>query len=1553
MAITWNPPIIKKKEEEEEKKFTWTPSKPIIEEPEVVKSTWKPPEPVVEEPKPIEKPKPIDLSTISPAGYEEPSWLDLVYHAGKSGLADTQGMLLNLGRLLYEGGVQITDKVTDVFDKDLYDPKKDSIRGWLGELVSKSETIAADSWEKTISKNRLKNFVALGGRAVPLSLITLMSGGALSGAFPALAMKIGALPAAMLPFGAASLGGHAKRIEEGFKSRGEEAPYAAQLLGGVIGAMGEVATEAIPFQRWLNVFGGSNVVNRGAKTFLAKYGKLGIDWAVGALTETAQEVAMVPIERAIDNLMYSEEETLFPIKEMVEAGVGGLAMSLMLGALGSTSSSIRSFTETKVDKMLKHDITMREGTLDIAEKIVDETVESEIIPVGEKKEFLPEKPVTKEEAPAQKVEPYTAKVYRGTDEEYKPVDPGLFGKGTYHTTNKEYAKTYGKVKSSTVTLKNPFIINDQKEATAFWDEVTQPARKKAIAEGKTSEEANEIAAVTAREYLESKGYDGVVARNIIAEGDEVVVFARPEPTAEETFVKKNMHKVVPKFPLKDWKVTDQTSLERLGNGIAKEVGLGDLNIKWQLGKSKGNLITGTAWETTGTKNARIAVRLPSERGTGRYTIQEGIHPGTRTASHGNMQVVILHELGHLAVISPKGPTGRRISHGTQFHEWTVDSKGKLWIQNAVEDTTNKDLQKIEIEKARICDKYGLDPKDFKFISLPKGKMGMEVSGETVTDELLKEFEAAGYGIETLEDIRKQGNKDKIDEDKVKVHILTKDAFVKRMMQNNELDPGEQETAEIIEAHLDGGTAPQATPIGTKVAGWMHEYFKSIRSSTQFNPTIKNVSDAILEWDGLRGEDAYLADQLVDTFKTMVPSIVDRELITKWRDMPAKYEDGIANKGIREEALWYAKQLDAMGDAAISSGVMESFLEFYSPHMYKNISEWLKSDRGRSAGAPLGGFLGTKFAHSLQRNITTFEDAEAIGLEPYYDSATLLGEYMYSLSRTIHNKNLIDTLKEMVDENGNRVAVKMSNREAWASKYRMVTHPAFAGYTVIKVKGQKILTKVPLKWKPEVANAIEEIGTPPWMNTNYARGLRKIKGIVKRLIFLNPAIHGWNIFSDVLDEVNFNFAEAFRSFGKGKEIYFKDPKRTREALRAGLAVEHVGNIARRLREEIYDLVPLEGKDFISKGLGKLFKWNDQALWISIVRNAQLYVYDLKRTQGLTPQQAAAFTNDLLGTLPKRYFTNAEWSVASSFFLARNWTISNLRLITGAIGSMANIIPGKALTRKGMSQADMKALAPHYIRHLIKGMFSLILFTNILNKLITDKWALENEPGHKLDIDTGTKDNKGRKIYVVMPLLRYMRDYVGWGTAPLQTLRNKMEPVMRTSLELLVNHSVWQNKQIMNPNSPLPDKLKDAAEYALWSWTPFDQFMDSENEVKTTLQKLMYFTGTWVRRGSSIGATSFNTLRTEDKMEFVRTLNPKQINELYGQLAIGRIYGEVARKLYEFRGKKDYAKEKIDDDIDKLLTGGDITEAIQLMVESGRYKDMSAIKDRIMPYLMLRK
>lgn len=121
-------------------------------------------------------------------------------------------------------------------------------------------------------------------------------------------------------------------------------------------------------------------------------------------------------------------------------------------------------------------------------------------------------------------QPYTAIVYRGYKVGGAPTDEGLFGKGTYYSTNKEYAETYDGKEVMTVNLKNPFVINTQAEAENFWNEVTRPVRQEALEAGKTVQEADELAAQAARQWLESQGYDGLIARNIIEKGDEVVVF---------------------------------------------------------------------------------------------------------------------------------------------------------------------------------------------------------------------------------------------------------------------------------------------------------------------------------------------------------------------------------------------------------------------------------------------------------------------------------------------------------------------------------------------------------------------------------------------------------------------------------------------------------------------------------------------------------------------------------------------------------------------------------------------------------------------------------------------------------------------------------------------------------------------------------------------------------------------------------------------------------------------------------------------------------------------
>lgn len=132
--------------------------------------------------------------------------------------------------------------------------------------------------------------------------------------------------------------------------------------------------------------------------------------------------------------------------------------------------------------------------------------------------------------PAKTGEPYSTIVYRGTKPGVAPVDEGLYGKGTHFTTSKDYAATYGEVATHKVNLKNPYVIETQAEADAFWNATTRPAREQAILAGKSVKEADEAAAQAARKYLEDMGHDGLVARNIVGRGDEVVVFHPKEAT---------------------------------------------------------------------------------------------------------------------------------------------------------------------------------------------------------------------------------------------------------------------------------------------------------------------------------------------------------------------------------------------------------------------------------------------------------------------------------------------------------------------------------------------------------------------------------------------------------------------------------------------------------------------------------------------------------------------------------------------------------------------------------------------------------------------------------------------------------------------------------------------------------------------------------------------------------------------------------------------------------------------------------------------------------------
>ena len=184
---------------------------------------------------------------------------------------------------------------------------------------------------------------------------------------------------------------------------------------------------------------------------------------------------------------------------------------------------------------------------------------------------------------------------------------------------------------------------------------------------------------------------------------------------------------------------------------------------------------------------------------------------------------------------------------------------------------------------------------------------------------------------------------------------------------------------------------------------------------------------------------------------------------------------------------------------------------------------------------------------------------------------------------------------------------------------------------------------------------------------------------------------------------------------------------------------------------------------------------------------------------------------------------------------------------------------------------------------------------------------------MDIDLGFKDKKGREVYLTLPLFRYIRDLFGWFGGPRkmsETLWNKLLPTMKLGLETAINYSVWMRRSIVHPGAPFMAGVKDWGEYAVRNLTPYGTFAPRSGEVRTMTEALIPLLGTWVRHG------------------------------LVG--------GTPAHWLLEFKLRRGYVIDKLDNEIAELIQKGDVSGAIQEMVVNGRYSDAEQIKRRLTQY-----
>lgn len=91
-------------------------------------------------------------------------------------------------------------------------------------------------------------------------------------------------------------------------------------------------------------------------------------------------------------------------------------------------------------------------------------------------------------------------VYRGTGRP-TPADPGDFGSGKYHTTDKERARQYGpNLEEHLIQLENPLVLSEEDAYTLITDRFNTIHAKD-----------REAACVKAMEWIKGQGHDGVVS----------------------------------------------------------------------------------------------------------------------------------------------------------------------------------------------------------------------------------------------------------------------------------------------------------------------------------------------------------------------------------------------------------------------------------------------------------------------------------------------------------------------------------------------------------------------------------------------------------------------------------------------------------------------------------------------------------------------------------------------------------------------------------------------------------------------------------------------------------------------------------------------------------------------------------------------------------------------------------------------------------------------------------------------------------------------------------
>jgi len=210
----------------------------------------------------------------------------------------------------------------------------------------------------------------------------------------------------------------------------------------------------------------------------------------------------------------------------------------------------------------------------------------------------------------------------------------------------------------------------------------------------------------------TKPKDIIIAlRDIKAVKKEVTVEPTPKVEVKEPIIPKEVSQEKPaveKFPGAEWKVTDDKSLAKLGNAIAKEVGITIEDITWRF-KIDENIEKGYV---------RGSTTAPYRNDKGELVINIAISPKDKDIMPINLQSEILHELGHIAAPN-HGILGM---HDEDYWKWYSENSPKLYTQTTP-----------PTEKPAVVE----EPAPIKPPISPSPPTKAEMAGEPIGDPIAK------------------------------------------------------------------------------------------------------------------------------------------------------------------------------------------------------------------------------------------------------------------------------------------------------------------------------------------------------------------------------------------------------------------------------------------------------------------------------------------------------------------------------------------------------------------------------------------------------------------------------------------------------------------------------------------------------------------------------------------------------------------------------------------------------------------------------------------------